>query len=255
MARPQIFVVEDIKKTVTVQPIEILKIGECEVSLPTPNNVALFSNISKKQLQQAINIHASLFGKKLNKFKSIEILDDDIPRLFNYLECIQSSIVAIYTAIEAFCNIAIPKNYSITIKNQKGVTEVWDKTAIERWHKTSDKISTILPDIFKSKSPKEMSFWPDFKNLELIRNDIVHQKTTEKTNENDVDARFLKKLLDPTVFNTVKSGFEIIKFFCEKDASHAYFPLGFGEAQLNPVTLNSWESHFQLIRKADGIDI
>ncbi|MFL9896255.1 hypothetical protein [Paraburkholderia sp. RL17-381-BIF-C] len=254
MARPQIFHVEDVKKTVTVQPIEILKIGDCEVSFPTPNNVALFSSIASKQLQQAINIHASLFGGKLKKSRIIEVKDDDVPRLFNYLECIQSSVVAIYTAIESFCNIAIPENYSLTVKNQKGVTEIWDKAAVERWHKTSDKISTILPEIFKSKSPKDLIFWADFKNLETIRNDIVHQKTIKKTTETEVDARFLKKLLDPAVFNVIRSGFEIIKFFCEKDTSHAYFPMGFCEVQLKPIVIDSWQGNFELIRASGAAD-
>ncbi|SDG54372.1 MULTISPECIES: hypothetical protein [unclassified Duganella] len=251
-ARPIIVVDKSIKKTITLQQQETVLVDGCEINFHAPNNVAIFASIAKKELQQAKSIYTSVLGKDLNKRKRIEISDQDLPRLYNYLECIQSSIIAIYTALESFANIAIPANYTYTSKNSKGVTETWDKAAIERWQKTSDKVAIFLPEILKCESPKGLSDWSKFKELEEIRNDIIHQKTVLKNGKDSADNIFLKKLMHKSIFDIIESGFSLIKFFCTKDVFHAFFPMGFGGVQIKPLEVENFSDQFELIREADA---
>jgi len=257
MARPIIFHVKSIKANVTLQRSEIFDINDVEIAFPTPNNVALFANIANREKQQAKNIYSSLIAKNIKNNKDIEIKNEDIKRLYNYLEHIQTSIIAIYTAIESFANIAIPNDYTHTFKNNKGITESYDKTAIERWLKTSEKITELLPKILNSSSPKELKNWSLFKELESIRNDIIHQKTEKNENSNklepsrDINSKFIGKLLKPNIFEVVDSGFDLIRFFCDKDIYHSFFPLGFSLAQLKPVEIEDFGDQFSLYRSAE----
>lgn len=257
MARPIIFHVKSINANVTLQRSEIFDINDVEIAFPTPNNVALFANIANREKQQAKNIYSSLIARDVKNKKDIEIKNEDIKRLYNYLEHIQTSIIAIYTAIESFANIAIPNDYTHTFKNNKGITESYDKTAIERWLKTSEKLTELLPKILNSSSPKELKNWSLFKELESIRNDIIHQKTEKAENSNklepsrDINSKFIGKLLKPNIFEVVDAGFDLIRFFCDKDISHSFFPLGFSLAQLKPVEIEEFGDQFTLYRSAE----
>lgn len=260
MARPIVFHVKSIKANVTLQRSEIFDIDDVEIAFPTPNNVALFANIANREKQQAKNIYSSLITKSIKSKKDIEIKNEDIKRLYNYLEHIQTSIIAIYTAIESFANIAIPNDYTHSFKNNKGITESYDKTAIERWLKTSEKLTELLPNILNSSSPKELPNWSLFKELENIRNEIIHQKTekplkSDKSDKlefsRDINSKFIGKLLKPNIFEIIESGFELIKFFCEKDISHSFFPLGFSFAQLKPIEIDDFGDQFSLYRSAE----
>ena len=260
MARPVVFRIKSIKKDVTLERSELFDLNGVEITFPTPNNVALFASIANKEKQQAKNIYSSLITKNIKIKKDITIKNEDIKRLYNYLEHIQTSIIAIYTAVESFANIAIPQDYIYTFKNNKGITESYDKTAIERWLKTSEKITELLPKILNSSSPKQLPTWSLFKELETIRNDIIHQKTeiTQKKNttggleiNRDINSKFIGKLLKPNIFEIIESGFDLIKFFCEKDIFHSFFPLGFSSAQMKPIEIQNFGDQFQLYRSAE----
>jgi len=250
MARPIVYNVKSIKKFVTLQRSEMFDISGVEITFPTPNNVSIFANIANREKQQAKNIHSSLIMKDAKSKKDIEIKNEDIKRLYNYLEHIQTSIIAIYTALESFANIAIPNDYTHTFKNNKGIVESYDKTAIERWLKTSEKIADLLPSILNSSSPKELPSWSNFKELESIRNDIIHQKTEKTTPSRDINSRFIGKLLNPNIFEIVEAGFDLIKFFCEKDIYHSFFPMGFSQAELKPIEIEDF-GQFELIKSAE----
>ncbi|MCQ2987950.1 hypothetical protein NLO72_01695 [Pseudomonas tremae] len=251
MARPIVYHVKLAKKFITVQRSEMFDIFGVEINFPTPNNVSLFANIANKERQQAKNIHSSLIMRDVKDKRFIDIRDEDVKRLYNYLEHIQTSILTIYTAVESFANIAIPNEHVYTFKNSKGIVESYDKAAIERWLKTSEKIADLLPSILSSEPPKGQPFWSRFKELESIRNDIVHQKTEKQTHSRDINSSFLGKLLNPDIFDVVDSGFKLISFFCEKDIYHSFFPMGFSAAELKPIEIDDFEDQFTLYRTAE----
>lgn len=123
MARP--IIVRDLatKSDITMQAIDEIKVDGCEISFLAPNTVSLFASIAKKELQQARSIYSSVISKQIKDKKRLDIAEKDISRLYNYLENIQSSIIAAYTAIESFANVAIPTEYTRSFKNGKGIQE------------------------------------------------------------------------------------------------------------------------------------
>lgn len=246
--RPIIFHDKKTSRGVIVQPSEFFKIDGTKLSFYTPNNITLFVSIANRELLAAKKIYETLIAPSLKeKRKDLNIKGRNLKRLFNYLEHIQSSIIAIYTAIESLANVAIPHDHKIEKKNQKGVTEIWGKEAIERWYKTSDKIAEIIPQVLKIESPKKLKVWPGFCELEDIRNDIIHQKTIVKKPQ-DVDSEFLRRLLHPKIFKTVGSGFAMIGYFCSKDSAHAFFPLGFGNAKVVPEEVDDLSTTLEVIK-------
>lgn len=230
--RPIIFHEKPTSTAVVTQPTEYFALNGCHLEFSTPNNISLFVSIASRETAVAKKLYGSLIGSKVSAgAKTIQFRGRNLTRLYNYLEHVQSGIVAIYTAIESLSNVAIPSTYRLEIKNNKGVTEVWDKAAIERWHKTSEKIGTIVPQILGVQSPKELRVWAPFKQLEEIRNEIVHQKTTNSKTP-QVDSHFLRKLLAPDIFDKVSAGFSLIRYFCLQDTAHTFFPLGFATSHI-----------------------
>lgn len=246
MMRPIVFHDKKTSRSIVVQPSEFFKVEGCSLSFFTPNNVSLFVNISHKEILAARKIYESLIAKKLSAKKKIDIKGRNLTRLYNYLEHIQSGIIAIYTALESLANVAIPPDYRVEKKNPKGVTEVWDKVAIERWYKTSDKLAEVLPAVLGVDSPKKLKVWSTFRELEDIRNEIIHQKTVPKSPQ-DVDSSFIRRLLHPKIFTTVRAGFAIISYFCSKDTAHAFFPLGFGPALVKAEEVDDLTTVLELI--------
>lgn len=247
MLRPIVFHDKKSQRAVVIQPAEFFKVESCKLTFSTPNNVSIFVSISHRERMAARKIYDSLIAKPLSeKRRNLEIRGRNLKRLYNYLEHIQSSIIAIYTALESFANVAIPNAYKLEKKNQKGVTEIWTKEAIERWYKTSDKLADILPEVLKIDSPKKLKVWATFRELEDIRNDIIHQKTMLRKPQ-DVDSSFLGRLLQPTIFSIIGAGFSLIGYFCSKDTAHAFFPLGFGPALVKAEEVDDLETSLEVI--------
>lgn len=239
MQRPVIARIEGESLNLTLQMSDKAVLSGATVSFFTPNNVSLFLSSAKKELAKSNSIYKSLFGKiNKTKHKKFKISDKDLPRLYNYFESIQMAIVSMYTAIESFANICIPHDYVYEKNNPRGVKESYSKELIERYVATSEKIDRILPLILKCDSPKGTRLWQDFKELECLRNDIIHPKTTKKNRETKEDSSFLCTLLADDFIRKVTSGFDLVSYFCKQDTSHSLFPMGFGEINLKAVQIN-----------------
>lgn len=233
---------------VTLQQSEVMDIGGCEFTFYSPNNVSIFVNISKRELNISRRMYKEIIEKNIKK-KEVDIKERELSALYNYFEHIQTCIICVYTAIEALANIAIPNEYEYKTINTKGVSESWNKETIERWFQTSEKYTKILPEILNIEDPKKQIFWSKFKELESIRNEIIHQKTSLKK-PTDVDSKYLNTLLQPHIFETINAGFELITYICNSDQSHTYFPLGFGPAQIKIKELEDFSKDFKLFRAA-----
>lgn len=249
MMRPVMIKDKKTGQTITLQQSDSVDIGNCEFSFKTPNNVSIFVSISKRELNISKKHHDDIFKSKSKDKKEITLDGKDLSKLYTYLEHIQSCVISVYTAIEALANVAIPNKHEYKVKNSKGVMEIWDKEAIERWFKTSDKYTKILPDILKIDSPSSQPFWAKFKELESIRNDIIHQKTSTKKST-DIDSGYLEKLLQTKIFDNIEAAYELISYICNADISHAFFPLGFGPAQILVEELEDFSKCFKLVKSA-----
>lgn len=219
------------------------KVNDKKVFYTTPNNIALSLSIMKKSYKQANTLHKNLIVSR--KEKKIDLKDAEKSKLYDFFEEIQACIIFAYIAVEAFTNAAIPETFKYTKTNDKGIEETWSKENIERWMQTSEKVSKILPDILKSSDIKVESFWPKFKELERVRNEIIHQKTVNKGTE--LNQALYVDMLKPTIFETVKSSLQVIEFFYNLDNAHPYFPLGMGIAKFQVMPIEDMATHFKAV--------
>lgn len=252
VVRPVVFLEKGGNTVVQVQQLSTFSINSCQVSFTTPNAITLFYNKSRKEYEQALMIYERVIREKISGKESYDVSMDDLPSIFDYLEHIQTSIITIYSAIEALCNVAIPVDFTLTKKNGKGITEVWDKANIEKWSSTEEKVGKIVPDLLHIDSPKSLSLWPIFKELKTIRDNIIHQKQSV-SKPNEVESDFLTALLEESIFKKILSGFELIEYFCSKDQTHTYFPMLSAEIPVNVNMVDSFAGTFAISKKVNEI--
>lgn len=217
-----------------------------------PNNIALLLSISNKVLKEAKEFYNINIDPKKVNHSYIKTSDDKKEFLkqksiivADFIEKIQTSIVFAYTALEAFANISIDDEYQfkINIKN-KGIWEIYDKQAIERWVSLKDKLSKILPDIYKTKKIETTKFWSHFVKLEQYRHDIIHQKSIDRTN-------FYKKYFNADIFKICGCAEEIIKFYYQSHAERNYtnplWPWLINKEKEFPITTNFKSENFEIV--------
>lgn len=182
----------------------------------SPNNVGILLSIADKSTEKAKNIFNehlnpdkidhrlwSNDGSRLDKIK----LDSHIA--YDFIESIQVSIVFGYTAIETFANLSIPEEYKYQPGiNHRGIEEIYNKSAIERWISLRDKLSIILPEIYNTIPIRKKRVWNDFIRFENLRHEIIHQKSIDETN-------FYKKYFKKSFFKICSTPKEVLKFFFE----------------------------------------
>lgn len=183
-----------------------------------PNNVAVLLSASSKALANAKKLHADFFNDPSIEFSPEKnsgdkkiFLNGVSSKVCDYIEHVQTSIVFAYTALETFVNLSIPSDYQYEKENGKGVKEVYDKAAIERWLSLKVKFQYILKDVYKSESLECQKWWGHFSNLEALRNNIIHQKTINSTN-------FFKEYFKESTFAACECPLPIIRFFYEAHA-------------------------------------
>ena len=213
----------------------------------TPNNISLSLNLMKKSYKRSKKLLKILLSKSDSKI--IQLVEEDKETLYDYFEEITTSIIFSYISIEAFVNAAIPEDFMYEKINEKKVKESWNKENIERWLSTSEKVSDILPRILKTNEIKKEDFWVRFKELEKIRNEIVHQKTIEDGTL--LDSELYNKLLSPDIFRKISSSLSVIKFFYNYDNAHPYFPLGLGIAKFQLKEIENINDEFATYKKIE----
>ena len=216
-----------------------------------PNNVALLLSIGEKALNAAQKTYTDDLSKP-EIVLDLDKMEGDRKAMMNnassfvcdYLENIQTSIVFGYTALEAFVNLSIPTEYTYTAdKNSKGISEVYDKIAIERWLPLKTKIKNILVDIYQTKKVEGQRWWGYFSNLEQYRNDIIHQKSISHT-------EFYKIYFKQNIFHVCESPKEVIRFFhdshAEDNQTNPIWPWMEGVKSL-PVNTSYHSSNFEVV--------
>ncbi|KJD38039.1 hypothetical protein QD46_21975 [Paenibacillus polymyxa] len=231
---------ENDDRLIIMQDVESFILDGKRVEFTSPNNIAICLSKAMKETDLANSIFDSLIKSKI-KNKEVKFNDSETVSLFDYFEHLEVGIIFSYTAVEAFANVAIPEEFGYEIKNNKGIKEIWDKAAIERWMKTTDKLRYILPNILQCSDPCNNKFWSDFKKLEDIRNKLIHQKTFEIKRR---DESIYKSFFNESIFRIIKSGFLVIDYFVNMDIDNINFPNGFGEAKLFIEEIDDFHKHW-----------
>jgi len=217
-----------------------------------PNNVGILLSISTRFLNDA----KLIFENKIDPNKFDHSLDNakgdrkkylmEKSRIVcDFIESIQISIVFSYTALEAFCNLSIPEDYEYKTEiRNKGIIEVYDKKAIERWIPLQQKLCNILPEIYQTKKLENQKFWSYYVKLEKYRDDIIHQKSIERT-------EFYKNYFRKDIFSVCESGKEIIKFFyeqhSEKNKTNALWPWLINSKKEFPLRTEFKSENFEIV--------
>ena len=215
----------------------------------TPNNVGVLLSVSSKAMVMAKEI----FENDISKHKSDENLEKskignlvvNSKTIYDYIEFIQTCIVFGYTSLEAFINLSIPDDYRFqTEPNNKGVVEIYDKDAIERWVPLKTKISELLVEIYKTRSIKSLKIWNQFIQFEELRNEIIHQKTINHTN-------FYKKYFRKNIFELCQVPVGIINFFFNeresKDVTNPLWPWIVNSQNEFPISHNYKSEYFTIV--------
>lgn len=226
-----------------LQPTDKIKVNaKHTLEYFIPNNIALLLSISDKALKRALDIYKNDINpdkpkndiSKITKENKANFLKDKSKINCDYIEEIETAIVFSYTAVEAFANISIPENYTFQSQEKEGI--LYQKKAIERWTSLVEKVSKILPDIYKAHDIKSKRFWNNFKLLEDYRNSIIHQKTVDRV-------EFFKTYFKDNISDICKSGEQVMRYFydahTEKNKTNPLWPWLIGKEKDFPITLGN----------------
>lgn len=233
--------------------LEIYKVNSKIIEFPTPNIVTMFLSITAKNYLEAKKLFEENIRHNLKKNSPIKFEEKDLTNLYNYFSTLKISIIFSYNAIEAFINMSIPEDYKYEFKNNKGIKEVWDKEAIQRWMSTSDKLLKILPSLKNVDKPTNEPFWNNFKNLENLRNDIIHPK--QISIEKHVTYQIHKIFFDLNVFNWINSSQKVLNYFCQGEYAEQYYPISFGAEKVKPIEYDDINDFYTTIENYNESDI
>lgn len=241
--------------SMVIQEIDTLELSskiniiKNSVDYIVPNNVGILLSVSNKSIVTA----KALFQNHIesNNFESSEgsnpkdRIITSSRLIYDYIESVQTCIVFGYTALEAFTNLSIPDDYEYkSSPNNKGVIEIYNKEAIERWTTLKVKISDVLVDIYKTKDIKGLKLWSNFLLFEELRHDIIHQKTINHTN-------FYKKYFKKNLFEVCTIPEEVMRFFFEnredKEKTNPLWPWIINGNNEFPVSYNYKSENFEIL--------
>jgi hypothetical protein len=240
LKKPKVYRFSSTNEDVTVQQIQTYIVGKSSIRFNSPNIIALFINKSEKELEQAISLYNSIIKPKVNKKEAFVLDEPSTVQFYDYLEYIQTSIITLYSAIESLVNVLIPKEFKWEEVTSKGVKEIWDKSAIERWKPTSEKLTKILPMALCIKSPNTFNYWSVFKEFEVLRNSIIHVKD-ESLHHADNDKTIIGLLLNESVFKKIESAKNLISDLAKLLPGHDEYPIMQTVEDLVPIVKESWE--------------
>ncbi|MBE0613795.1 MAG: hypothetical protein IH604_09040 [Burkholderiales bacterium] len=146
------------------------------VDFGLPSSPALFLNLARRSyVRIKDNDPAAMFYKWQNSHVPV-----NSSCLFDYFELFISHVVFSFSALEAFANEAIPKEFEYE-RNEGDQIKVIGKVEIERSVNLDEKLHVVLPRALDVKSPKGRKPWQRYKQLKTMRDRIIHLKTIDRS--------------------------------------------------------------------------
>ncbi|MDA7418222.1 hypothetical protein PGB34_17795 [Xenophilus arseniciresistens] len=164
------------QSAVVVDPIRLDK--QRTLAFPIPNATAMMLNTSRKTFQDAQGL---LQRESLRFAPRGFVTFETNAEAINFAELMTVSVISAHTSLECFANewIAPWLTYKHRRK-QEDVPKVLNKEAMERMLTLQEKFSTILPSVFRVKSPKGTTAWEHFVELVRLRDRLVHMKQADR---------------------------------------------------------------------------
>lgn len=223
---------------INVLPYEKILIKGKKIEFIKPNTISLSLSVSRKELVIAKDLFQKRISPILFSDIKLRVINKELQSLYDYFEAVQSSLIFSYIAVEGFCNISIPNNFTYEKENNKGIIEKWNKDSIERWMTTSEKLKDVLPQFLNCGDLKAEPFWSDFLLLEKIRNNIVHPKTNELLFK-DSQSHY-EEFLKDRIFRIIESGYILIEHLCKFDTENILYPRDFWDKKEVIYKVNSF---------------
>lgn len=194
------------------------------LTIPLPNATALLLNSSAIAFAAARGLRESS-GMDKSLQTDVSFLSDK--EAFDYVERMIEAVVLAFTALEAFVNEAIPKDFVYARHARSEVVlEASSKPSIERHVPIDEKLTVVLPEVLKCVSPKGSRCWPGYKQLKETRDRLIHMKTEDRRSSGpEVDTVWKAVFLTPAPHLTAKAMIDhFAKAMQTKPAWHSRFP-------------------------------
>lgn len=151
-------------------------------TFPEPNPICIYYNIANENLEQSYNLKNSINNKAQN-FNPLE----DYDYFTKYFSFTSQGIIFLITAVEGFINQFFKDDIEYQFNG-----EAKTKKDLE-WAKLDEKISGILPIITGINFKEEnQAAYDKILATNAIRNDLIHLKQTETSNNTNYQELFKK---------------------------------------------------------------
>lgn len=238
----------------TLVPIKNIKYGKAQIHYWPPNLSAIYLKIAKENFQKASEIHRSFIKPMDSKNEEINLTDEETVLFYDYIEHMQLAIIMICTAIESVVNGVIPSNY-IYIENFKGTKKEHNYYSIQRNVSLIDKLSTVLLNACNIKLKGE-SFWSKFKNLNTLRNELIHMKSLETSSVYDqrqffekLDETIVDKLVSDKAIGFAQSGFDLLYSIYSQIQNRTDLPILYDTEDLMKEEVDDILNHFTILNR------
>ncbi len=198
------------------------KLGSDTVGFGLPSSPGLFLNLALNSRKQIEKIKLEDCFDKHPKPQGT--WPEDHKKLFDYFELMISQIIFSYSAIEAFANIKIPKDFIYrTTRSDKKFIEEYDKNQAERYVSIDVKLDKILPQVFNVKTPNGTKLWENYQHLKKLRDRIIHLKSIDITASGPETKTIWGDLLRNQKTDFPRQVFDLIGHYISKEEGHRWF--------------------------------
>ena len=202
----------------SVSVTSLFKNGGKTLSIGDPSAPALFLSQSHKAYLQAIQIQPFTTTFPTEEESKVSAV------VYDYLEFMMTSVLFAFSALEAFANEEIPKDFTHEAKrHSSGVHIAYEKNSVERYVSLDEKLSTILPKAKGKPSPKGSQVWTDYVNLRRLRDRLVHLKSDDRAHskgDNLFPKSIWSELLEPKQPNFPLIAKKMMLHFFDDEHSH-----------------------------------
>ncbi|WEZ84565.1 hypothetical protein P6U16_08325 [Rhizobium sp. 32-5/1] len=148
--------------------------------------------------------------------------------LFDFLQEMSAEIVMSFSAIEAFANEAIPKDFPFSVTKRDGSTELLSGVDLQRQVSLDEKIAVVLPSALGIKSPRGKRPWENYRKLKAIRDRLVHLKMIDRKASGPEDQTIWGSLIENRNQNFALVALSIIGVFSEALQNRRWYKLADG---------------------------
>jgi hypothetical protein len=194
-----------------------------------PNDMAIYQSIADKALKRAQDKFQKIHNERVTE---LILPESQVSEFFDYFEEIIQAVIMSYTTIESMANSCIPYGHEYTVVERDGAKKTYNKELIERWLPLREKLKSVIPPIVGAPSPANEKWWSSLKELEDLRNEIIHAKNSK------AEIRY-SMFLNERIFKVVAVHNMIVsyyaKLFCDaKLYDMNQFPINVGCDELIP---------------------